>query len=62
LVASGTSGRLISVHNGRYGSVPMEKIIGTKKVVDVEQYYDIGRMRPRYTAFNGLPLFIMASE
>jgi 6-phosphofructokinase len=62
LVIAGTSGRLISVHNGRYGSVPMEKIIGTKKVVDVEQSYDIGRMRPKYTAFNGLPLFIMASD
>jgi 6-phosphofructokinase 1 len=62
LVTSGTSGRLVSVHNGRYGSVPMEKIIGTKKVVDVEKYYDIGRMRPTYTGFNGLPLFIMASE
>ena len=62
LVTSGESGRLISVHNGRYGSVPMEKIIGTKKVVDVEKYYDIGRMRPTYTGFNGLPLFIMASE
>ncbi len=62
LVIAGTSGRLISVHNGRYGSVPMEKIIGTKKVVDVEKYYDIGRMRPKYTAFNGLPLFIMASD
>jgi len=62
LVIEGTSGRLISVHNGRYGSVPMEKIIGTKKVVDVEKSYDIGRMRPKYTAFNGLPLFIMASE
>ncbi|MBT8452875.1 MAG: ATP-dependent 6-phosphofructokinase [Deltaproteobacteria bacterium] len=62
LVTSGKSGRLISVHNGRYGSVPMEKIIGTKKVVDVDKYYDIGRMRPTYTGFNGLPLFIMASE
>jgi len=62
LVIAGTSGRLVSVHNGRYGSVPMEKIIGTKKVVDVEQSYDIGRMRPKYTAFNGLPLFIMASD
>lgn len=62
LVTAGTSGRLISVHNGRYGSVPMEKIIGTKKVVDVEKYYDIGRMRPKYTAFNGLPLFIMTSD
>ena len=62
LVTAGTSGRLISVHNGRYGSVPMEKIIGTKKVVDVEKYYDVGRMRPKYTAFNGLPLFIMTSD
>jgi len=62
LVIAGTSGRLISVHNGRYGSVPMEKIIGTKKVVDVEKYYDVGRMRPTYTGFIGLPLFIMASD
>ena len=62
LVTSGTSGRLISVHNGRYGSVPMEAIIGTKKVVDVEKYYDVGRMRPKYKAFNDLPLFIMTSD
>ena len=62
LVTSGTSGRLVSVHNGRYGSVPMETIIGTKKFVDVEKYYDTGRMRPKYTSFNGLPLFIMASD
>ena len=62
LVTSGTSGRLVSVHNGRYGSVPMETIIGTKKFVDVDKYYDTGRMRPKYTSFNGLPLFIMASD
>jgi 6-phosphofructokinase 1 len=62
LVTSGTSGRLVSVHNGRYGSVPMEAIIGTKKVVDVEKYYDTERMRPKYNAFNDLPLFIMTSD
>ncbi len=62
LVTSGKSGRLISVHNGRYDSVPMEAIIGTKKVVDVEKYYDTERMRPKYKAFNGLPLFIMTSD
>jgi len=62
LVTSGTSGRLISVRNGRYGSVPLEKIIGTKKVVDVEKYYDTGRMRPKYKAFNDLPLFVMTSD
>ena len=62
LITSGESGRLVSVHNGRYGSVPMEAIIGTKKVVDVDKYYDTNRMRPKYTAFNDLPLFIMTSD
>ncbi len=62
LVTSGTSGRLVSVHDGRYGSVPLETIVGAKKVVDVEKYYDPGRMRPKYKSFAGLPLFIMTSD
>jgi 6-phosphofructokinase 1 len=62
LITSGTSGRLISVHSGSYGSVPLESIIGTKKVVDVEKYYDTDRMRPKYKSFNDLPLFIMTSD
>ena len=62
LIIAGKSGRLISVRNGRYGSVPMEKIIGTHKVVDVDKYYDNNRLRPKYKAFSDLPLFIMTSE
>ena len=62
LIDAGTSGRLVSLQNGRYGSVPMEAIIGTKKVVDVEKYYNTERLRPQYKAFNGLPLFIMTSD
>ncbi len=62
LITSGTSGRLISVRNGRYCSVPLESIIGTKKVVDVEKYYDTDRMRPKYKSFDELPLFIMTSD
>ncbi len=62
LITSGTSGRLISAHNGRYGSVPLESIIGAKKVVDVEKYYDTDRMRPKYKSFNDLPLFIMTGD
>ncbi len=50
------------MHNGRYDSVPMETIIGTKKFVNVEKYYDTDRMRPKYTSFSGLPLFIMTSD
>jgi 6-phosphofructokinase 1 len=62
LIDSGTSGKLVSIHNGRYGSVPMEAIMGTKKVVDVGKYYDTERLRPKYKAFSGLPLFIMTSD
>ena len=62
LIDSGTSGRLVSVHNGRYGSVPIDVIVGAKKGVDVDKYYDTDRLRPKYKAFGGLPLFIMTSD
>jgi len=62
LVDSGTSGRLVSVHNGRYGSQPIDVIVQAKKVVDVNKYYNTERLRPKYTAFSNLPLFIMTSD
>ena len=62
LITGGKSGRLVSVQNGHYGSVPMEAIIGTKKVVDVEKYYNTERLRPKYKSFGDLPLFIMTSD
>ncbi len=62
LIDSGSSGRLVSVHDGRYGSVPLDVIIGAKKVVDVDKYYDTERLRPKYKDFGGLPLFIMTSD
>jgi 6-phosphofructokinase len=62
LIDAGTSGQLISVHNGRYGNVPLDVIIGAKKVVDVGKYYDTERLRPKYKDFGDLPLFIMTSD
>jgi 6-phosphofructokinase len=62
LIDAGTSGQLVSVHNGRYGNVPLDVIIGAKKVVDVNTYYDLERLRPKYNAFAGMPLFIMTSD
>ena len=62
LIDEGRSGQLVSVHGGRYGSVPIETIIGTKKVVDVDKYYNTERLRPKYKAFSDLPLFIMTSD
>jgi ATP-dependent phosphofructokinase / diphosphate-dependent phosphofructokinase len=62
LIDAGSSGRLISVHNGRYGSVPLDVIVGAKKAVDVDKYYDTERLRPKYKAFADLPLFIMTGD
>jgi 6-phosphofructokinase 1 len=62
LVLTGQSGRLVSIHNGRYDSVPIERVVGEKKVVDVARHYVANRLRPRYETFLGQPLFIMTSD
>jgi 6-phosphofructokinase 1 len=62
LINSGSSGRLVCVQAGRYDSVPIDTIVGTKKVVNVEKYYNPERLRPEYSDFTGLPLFIMTGE
>jgi ATP-dependent phosphofructokinase / diphosphate-dependent phosphofructokinase len=61
LILRGEFGRLVSVHNGRYDSVPIEVVTGTKKHVDVEKYYNTDRLRPIYD-FQDKPLFIMTSD
>lgn len=62
LVLSNTSGRLVSIHNGSYDTVPISVIAGQKKVVNVEKYYCTERLRPRYESFQKQPLFIMTSD
>jgi len=62
MVLSGTSGRLVSIHNGHYDTVPITVVTGQKKVVDVEKYYSIERLRPKYESFLRQPLFIMTSD
>lgn len=62
LVLQNTSGRLISLRNGCYDNVPIDVVIGRKKVVDVDKYYNTKRLRPKYETFNRQPLFIMTSD
>lgn len=62
LVLSNTSGRLISLRNGCYDTVPIDIIMGRKKVVDVAKYYNIERFRPNYETLLRRPLFIMTSD
>jgi ATP-dependent phosphofructokinase / diphosphate-dependent phosphofructokinase len=61
LILRGEFGRLVSVHNGRYDSVPIEVVTGTKKHVEVAKYYSTDRLRPIYD-FWDKPLFIMTSD
>lgn len=62
LVLEGTSGRLVSLRNGKYDNVPIEAVTSTKKIVDVVKYYNTDRLRPYYKSFNLKPLFIMTSD
>jgi len=62
LILQGKHGRLVVLHDGRYTHVPIETVTASKKVVNVEKYYDTGKLRPYFRNFENLPLLIMASE
>jgi 6-phosphofructokinase 1 len=62
LILRGSHGRLVVLKNGRYDNVPIEMVTSSKKLVNVDKYYNKERLRPLYTDFEMLPLFIMASE
>ncbi len=55
-------GRLVVLKNGRYDNMPVDVIIGKKKMVDINTYYNSDRLRPYYESFEMKPLFIMTSE
>ncbi|MEJ5225083.1 MAG: ATP-dependent 6-phosphofructokinase [Anaerolineales bacterium] len=62
LVLKGIHGRLVVLKNGRYDNVPLDVVTSTKKVVNVDLFYDTERYRPKYENFEMKPLFIMTSE
>jgi 6-phosphofructokinase 1 len=55
-------GRLVVLKNGRYDNVPLDVITATKKFVDVKQFYNTDRLRPKYESFEMKPMFIMTGE
>jgi 6-phosphofructokinase 1 len=62
LILKGIHGRLVVLKNGRYDNVPLDVVTSTKKLVNVSQFYDMERYRPKYENFELKPLFIMTSE
>ena len=59
LVQGGRFGRLVALRKGCYDSVPIETVTATKKVVNLEQYYNADRLRPLYKTIEGLPMLVM---
>jgi 6-phosphofructokinase 1 len=55
-------GRLVVLNNGRYGNIPIDAVVASKKVVNVKEHYNIERLRPHYKSFDTKPLFIMTSD
>jgi ATP-dependent phosphofructokinase / diphosphate-dependent phosphofructokinase len=59
LILEGTSGRLVTLNNGRYDNAPIDIVTSYQKVVDVNKNYNVDRLRPHYKSFESKPLFIM---
>ena len=61
LLLKGVHGRLVVLHNGSYGNIPIETITSTKKVVNIKEHYNTERLRPQFSSFENKPLFLMGS-
>ena len=55
-------GRLVVLKNGRYDNIPIDIVTSTKKTVNVNRFYNMDRLRPKFESFEMTPLFIMTSD
>jgi 6-phosphofructokinase 1 len=62
LIMEKKSGRMVCLRNGEYDDVPIEMVVSSRKIIDVDKYYDRERLRPLYKSFHQKPLFIMTSD
>mgnify|MGYP005831669941 CR=1 FL=1 len=62
LILQNVYGRLVILKDGKYHNAPIEVVTSSKKVVNVDKYYNTERLRPHYKSFEAKPLFIMASD
>ncbi|MEM5774321.1 MAG: phosphofructokinase, partial [Anaerolineaceae bacterium] len=58
LISRHDTGKMVCLHGGKYGTVPISMIMAGKKRVDVPAYYDIENYRPRVRDFMGVPMFL----
>ncbi len=58
LIKRNETGKMISLHGGKYSTVPINMILAGKKLVDVPAFYDVENYRPRVRDFMGVPMFL----
>ncbi|MFW5706796.1 MAG: 6-phosphofructokinase [Bacteroidota bacterium] len=59
LVLKGIHGRLVILKNGRYDNIPVDIVVSTKKLVEINKHYNTERLRPVYESFIDKPLFLI---
>ncbi len=57
-VASGHTGRMVSLQQGVYTTVPLDLVVAGRKRVDVAAFYDALNYRPRVFGMMGKPMFL----
>ncbi len=62
LVLKGQFGRLVVLREGRYTHIPIETVTASKKLVQVDKYYNTEDLCPYFHGFENYPLLIMASD
>lgn len=62
LILNREFGRLVAVRNGHYRDVDLHEVVWRKKVVNIDKYYSVDRLRPSYQSFENKPFFIMSCE
>jgi len=58
MVNKGESGKLTSVQDGNYTTVPLEMVISGKRYADIDSYYDKDNYLPKVKDFIGHPIFL----
>lgn len=58
LIQAGKTGTMLSLCDGRYTAVPIQRSGEARKQVQVDRFYDAANFRPRYASgIEGLPMF-----
>ncbi len=58
LIKKNETGKMVALHEGKYTTVPVDKMMTGKKRVDVANFYDSENYRPKIKEYIGTPMFL----